>query len=167
MVKITGCMSCQEARNWDPPTGLPAVLIGIRDPGSIHPPYRGQWVDVLRLNFWDVEMTGANYKSVLWTPTGSVDQDLAPATKEQIKAIWDFIKKYSDHHIFAHCEAGISRSGAVRQYLNDHGWVVQKKLQNRQIHPNTHVMNWLRYFDREGKDYEWPTLAQATVVGNS
>lgn len=149
LIKTTGCMSCQEARNFVAPKGLPAVLIAIRDPSETHPPYNGKWVDILRLKFWDLNVAAGGQE---------------PATREQVKEIYDFIQKYKDHHIMAHCEAGISRSGAIRQFLNDRGWVVHRRLLDHRIHPNVHILNWLKYFERGEEHYSWPT---ATVVENS
>lgn len=138
-VKWTGCMSCQEAALMQPPEG--SVLIGIRDPDQVHPNYVGRWDDVLRLNFWDVDHPVQGYD---------------PATQEQVKEIWDFIQKHKEKHIFAHCEAGVSRSGAIREYLVGQGWARLKATRVRQVHPNQHVAAWLRYFDRGGEEYQWP-----------
>lgn len=140
-----------EARNYIPPKSGPAALIAIRDPSETHPPYNGKWVDILRLKFWDVERL-----------TGGYD----PASKEQMLQIWEFIQKHKDIHIFAHCEAGISRSGAIRQWLNNAGWVVHRKLVHKVIHPNQHVYQWLRYFERGGHEYQWP-MAEVTKDANT
>lgn len=127
--KLTGCMSCMEAALFQPPKN--SVLIAIRDPYQEHPNYTGKWEDIIRLNFWDVDREIAGY---------------SPATQEQCFDIWLFINKYKDKNIFAHCEAGISRSGAVREFLDRQGWEV---MFSRQIHPNQHVLSWLNFFERE------------------
>jgi predicted protein tyrosine phosphatase len=104
------------------------VLIAIVDPNTTHPLYSGKWVDIMRLSFWDV-----------------TKEPHAP-TEEQCRTIWAFIQLYKDKNIFAHCEAGISRSGAIREYLVRNGW---KNIIPSQIFPNILVLNYLNRFDRE------------------
>ena len=128
---LTGCMGRYGVEGFKPPEN--SVLISIVDPDTEHPYIHWEWDDVLSLSFWDVteEMHRYGY---------------SPATEAQCRAIWDFIQQHKDKNIFAHCEAGISRSGAVREYLVRNGW---ENIIPSQVFPNILVLNYLNSFDRE------------------
>ena len=123
-------MGRREIARFIPPNN--AVLISIIDPDARQPEVNGNWDNIISLAFWDA--THEKHGQPL-------------ATREQCRQIWDFIQQYKEKHIFAHCEAGVSRSGAVREYLERNGWIVMNP--NWQIFPNIHVLNWLNHFDRE------------------
>ena len=76
------------------------VLISIHDPNrEIHPPSKVEgWVDVLQIQFWDVESTIGNYE---------------PLSEEQGGIIKRFIEKHKDKRFMIHCAAGVSRSAGV------------------------------------------------------
>jgi hypothetical protein len=124
---LTGCMGRYMVEDFKPPEN--SVLISIVDPNTDHPQIQSGWTDILRLSFWDVTKD--------W-------QGFLPATEEQCRAIWAFIQLYKDKNIFAHCEAGISRSGAIREYLERNGW---KNSIPVQIFPNILILNYLNRFD--------------------
>lgn len=104
------------------------VLISITDPetpdAELHPD--AKWDAILRIKFWDVDR--------VW-------QDYTPATEKDIFDIFEFIKRHWDKNIYVHCEAGISRSGAIRQFLEDNGWKLTGPYW--QIIPNKHVYQGL------------------------
>jgi hypothetical protein len=129
---LTGCMGRFEIGDFNPPSN--SVLISIVDPGTIHPHLHGEWDDVLNLSFWDITepMLARGYRN--------------PPTEGQCRTIWAFIQQNKDKNIFAHCEAGISRSGAVREYLERNGW---KNVIPTQIFPNILILNYLNRFDRK------------------
>lgn len=68
-------------------------------------------------------------------------------TPEQAKELFEFIDKHTDKHVcILHCHAGISRSGAVGQFIcdytgSDKDWFKQ---QNRHILPNNLVYRLLK-----------------------
>ena len=129
-IKLTECFSREGACIFSPPEN--SVLISITDPGTRHNDIFGVWGDVYRDQFWDVE---------------KLIQGYSPATEEQLKGIWTFIQKYWDWNIYAHCEAGISRSGAVREYLIHHGWIIDPQTMPRETIPNKYILSWLLTFD--------------------
>jgi predicted protein tyrosine phosphatase len=80
--------------------------------------------------------------------TGSTETRTAKAfTKKQAEELFDFIKKHKDKEVcIVHCTAGISRSGAVGQFINDYTGsdILWFKWQNRHISPNNLVLRLLR-----------------------
>jgi hypothetical protein len=123
---VTGCMGRYQVSTFSPP--INSVLISIVDPGTNSPRIFPDWSDLLVESFWDVTA-----------------EPHAP-TEEQCRRIWEFIQLYKDKNIFAHCEAGISRSGAIREYLVRNGWI---NIIPAQIFPNILILNYLNRFDRE------------------
>lgn len=111
-----------------------ACLISITDPYSVPPEINGKWADVLCLTFWD---TASNTEP---NPAFPI------VTQEQLKEIYDFIVAHKDHHIYAHCEAGISRSGAIVEFLDRRGWVVDVHARAFR-NPNILVLNGLSRLD--------------------
>lgn len=67
-------------------------------------------------------------------------------TKKQADKIIDFLDKNKDKKLAViHCAAGVSRSGAVGQFINDYfgGDYFKFKQNNPHIHPNPHVSRLL------------------------
>jgi predicted protein tyrosine phosphatase len=48
------------------------------------------------------------------------DYEYNPITEEQVHEIFDFIEKHLDCSFIAHCESGISRSGAVARFISNY-----------------------------------------------
>ncbi len=72
-----------------------------------------------------------------------------PANSRQMELIWEFIQEHKDKNIYAHCEAGISRSAAIREYLVRNGWELHDDAQvKRAVFPNIHILNGLTRLDR-------------------
>ncbi|MBE3094311.1 MAG: dual specificity protein phosphatase family protein [Actinobacteria bacterium] len=76
-----------------------SVLISITSPNSEFVQLHGDWTDVLRLKFDDVEQKDG--------------QDYELFSDIQAKQILDFVIKHLDKDIFVNCDAGLSRSPAV------------------------------------------------------
>ena len=142
-IKFTGCFSREQVIDFYPVFAeIPCSLISITDPYSSPPEINGKWADVLCLTFWD-----------------TIDGDSAlvstfpPVNPEQIKEMYDFIVAHKSHHIYAHCEAGISRSGAIVEFLNRRGWTVDVRTRILR-NPNILVLNGLNRLDRK-HTIEW------------
>lgn len=85
----------------------PYIVISISDPGTRRPRVRRPTAlrDVLYVQFHDMEPDDG-----LGPRAG-----LVPMTRDNARAIWDFVLRYRDHveTIVVHCEQGMSRSPAV------------------------------------------------------
>lgn len=93
------------SKDWVETYKDPAVVISIGDPGESKPRYAVDHIDVLRLEFDDVdEEIGSEY----------VMFDFQHARK-----ILDYLKKHEGKPVVVHCNAGISRSAAVVKYMVD------------------------------------------------
>jgi rhodanese-related sulfurtransferase len=129
--KFTACFGRDEIAGIAPMS--PVVLISITDPGtqeaSLIP---GAWDAVLRLQFWDVEHPIQGYE---------------PASDKQLKLIYEFIRSHYDKNIFAHCEAGVSRSSAIRAYLRKRGWDYWNNNSQRTVYPNKYLLRSLEALD--------------------
>lgn len=100
--------------------------------------------NVLRLWFDDVENDTDKF-----SPTNQ--EKVSAFTVEQAKQVKDFIKKNKDKKTFiVHCSAGISRSGAVAQYICDFFRCDREEFlrNNPFIHPNGRVTRLLNNLDR-------------------
>lgn len=91
---------------WAGEVKKPTVIISIGDKGESLPTFKCDPIDLLRLEFDDV------------------DQDLGPEYRmfdwHDARKILEFEHRYKDHDIMVHCAAGISRSPAVALFLADH-----------------------------------------------
>lgn len=129
-----------------------SVLVSFRDPGSIMPDTPA-FTTVLYLELWDATTTSMDG-----------DNPIEPATEAQLEQLYSFIVENQKKSIFAHCEAGVSRSMAVREFLLRNGWTLmgskndpdearRKRLDNNQerrpCHPNMHILNGLSRRERE------------------
>ena len=94
--------------------------------------------NVLNLRFDDVE------HDLESSPTQK--EDTRAFTEEQATKLFQFIKKHKDKETcIVHCEAGISRSGAVGTFVNGYmqgNWEEFKRL-NPHISPNARVERML------------------------
>jgi predicted protein tyrosine phosphatase len=104
-------MSRRAIEKWAPREK--SFLISIRDPGRPEPYTQPGWEGVLRLVFDDLcpEECKAIGRSDLLRTERFFNEDDA-------QQVADFIKNIEpDSTIVAHCEKGVSRSGAVAQFL--------------------------------------------------
>jgi predicted protein tyrosine phosphatase len=94
-----------------------------------------------------------NHKNVLNLKFGDVDRDIKTKhgicnamSKEQAKECYDFIKENRDvQYWIIHCTMGISRSGAIAQFINDFFGVDEHfNRNNPYISPNPHVSSLLK-----------------------
>ena len=109
--KFTTHLARPAAENVTKPTH--AVLISISDAGSKLPRLTtGAWLDILSLQFDDVPDNDPQ-----WMGAGYLPPDAADA-----RQIAEFIVRYRDKSVVAHCEQGISRSAAVCAVLSNLGW---------------------------------------------
>lgn len=92
-------------RNWVGTIDKPSVIISLGDPGESMPDFACDHIDVLRLEFDDVDQDlGPEYRMFDWT---------------MARKLLTFEHRYKDHDIIVHCHAGISRSAAVAIYMAD------------------------------------------------
>lgn len=89
-----------------------AVLVSISDPGRHPVEFRPGWLDVLRLQFHDVDeitFPGAN-------------PGLVPISEEQAGAIAEFVMRHrhAARRVVVHCRSGISRSAGVARAVALH-----------------------------------------------
>lgn len=89
--------------------------------------------EVLTLRFSDITKP-LDYKG----------QMLYPINKKQTLQLLEFIEKYKDKNFIIHCAAGISRSGAVAQFINEtYGHSLKPEFW-KVSHPNNYVLYMLR-----------------------
>lgn len=138
-MRYTGCFSRGEIANWTPPVPK-ACLISIRDPGEAPAEHSPSFHSVLYIAFWDVEH--------------AVVADRQPATVTDLRTMFDFIMEHANLSIVVNCEAGVSRSAAVREFLLRRGWAyISANQNNRKVSPNGHVLAGLERLDK-GENYE-------------
>jgi predicted protein tyrosine phosphatase len=115
--------------------------------------FKSNHANVLNMEFYDIDETiekdGKKYESF---------------SAEQAKRLIDFIEVNQNKHYLIHCHAGISRSGAVGQFITDfYGWADKAtfnfQYRNRII-PNVEVTKklkeeWMkRYAKLDVKEYQ-------------
>lgn len=118
-------MSRREARKWEIPL-IPEknAWISIGEPDvaeSIVVNPILEKLPHLKINFWDAERI---------TPGFGIGEMYFPANESQIETLFSFLKEHSDKNIFVNCAAGVSRSGAIAQFLQDfyqYNWKFDKK----------------------------------------
>lgn len=89
-----------------------AVIISITDPHSEPSTLSDGWPAILRLQFHDI--TSQLFQE------GDEVYELPNA--DHAWQIGDFIRAHNDKSIYVHCEAGVSRSAAVCDVLQEMGW---------------------------------------------
>lgn len=106
--------------------GKDTVCISISERESVK--LSDNFEDILRLFFFDVEDNRHGY---------------TPINPSQAKRIAEFLTEHRGKHIFVHCAAGISRSGAVAEVVleafpeyQDKGWSLSGEPMR---HPNNTV----------------------------
>ena len=109
--------------------------------------FKKNHTNVLNLEFDDVT-EDTEYKGHL----------LKSMTEEQAQKCVDFIENNIGKHIYIHCRAGISRSGAIAKFIidfyngNNIYNVSDFEFYNRHINPNNHVLTLLKrvYYKKHG-----------------
>jgi len=140
--KYTGCFSRMEIEAFEPPKN--SVLISITDPDSEVVKLADYWRAVYFDTFWDTEPIKPD--RIRFPELAKL---MPPATDTQIAGIYRFIQDHSTYSIFAHCEAGVSRSAAVREFLLRRGFEPYGEAQkNRMVHPNAYIIAELEKLDR-------------------
>lgn len=139
-MKYTACYGREEIQLFDPPPG--SVLICIHDPDTDPPLTPLNYVDKLFLTFWD---TAPDKPDRVRFP--ALADLMPPATHDQIIMIYSFIQQNKENNIFVSCEAGISRSAAVREYLIRRGWTYFLGNGTRPSHPNNYILRNLERLD--------------------
>lgn len=108
------------------------VWISIQEPDSEHITNANlDRLPNLKIKFWDINERYYDIASGIWGE---------PITDEQIKEIYDFLIAHKEKNIIVNCRAGISRSGAIAQFVHEtfgHTW--DKESQGRAI-PNSRVL---------------------------
>lgn len=143
--KVTGCFSRMEIETFNPPAD--SILICIRDPETFYPVVdrvEKGYRFIAHFDFWD---TTPDKPDRARFPALSA---LMPWAKpEDIERIKSTIDSFYDYNIFASCEAGISRSAAVREYLFRRGWhPVSGAQERRMVHPNVYILAELEKLNR-------------------
>ena len=111
------------------PKGL-AVLIGITDLGGEFPAYQGDYIDILTLQFDDIE----HEMNIRYGVYKLFDE-------EQAGEILGFASLYEKDEIVVHCEMGVSRSAAVAAALCHLMGQDSKEFFIPPYDPNQHVYN--------------------------
>lgn len=118
------------------------LFISINDTvGMFSEPYFQNKENVLVLHFDDI----TNDIEVPTLSTNEIKKIIA-FTEKQAGKIIDFLDKNKDRKLaIVHCAAGISRSGAVGQFINDYFGedYFKFKKNNPHIHPNPYVLRLL------------------------
>jgi len=102
--------------------------------------------NVLQLSFDDTDVN--NPDSVAWAKSVGWSN---PITPEQAEAIWQFINRAHQSEkptlLLVNCMAGISRSGAVVEFVRVHFGLDKARFNqlNPQIYPNQYVHQLLTY----------------------
>jgi len=124
-------------------------IISIKGKGEDYP-FTGDHPNVLKLNFDDIT-----------TEAIAKEHDLILFNYVHANQIMEFINKPSDLPIFVHCTAGVCRSGAVGEFLNDYlnrykmteathmDWIHNINEWAEKIIPNVHVKSVLYGYLRE------------------
>jgi len=125
------------------------------------------------MGYWSVSWFGDDHSNVLrlWFDDIEHDMQVSPTnkgicrafTEDQGRRIIEFIDKHKDKEFFVHCSAGISRSGAVGQFILDYldGDKEHFQKMNSHISPNAQVRKILnniiwnrKYQDGENNNIE-------------
>lgn len=92
-----------------------------------------EYADYMKLNIGDVEKQKENQRL---------------CTIKDINNIIDFVKKHSDKNVIVHCNAGISRTGAIVYllhklgYQNNQEWVVKNDyIKSEKYLPNRYMIS--------------------------
>jgi len=107
--------------------------------------------DTLSLRFWDITEEGLAGTSMVYHDVALFDEDQA----QEIISFLDktFSSVYKKLTYVVHCDAGVSRSGAVGVFICDYvDWHFQEKSnmyetlkeEHPHIHPNQHVLRTLK-----------------------
>jgi len=108
------------------------AIISIRGKIDDNPHYfTTNHYNVLNMTFDDITFEDDIYKAI---------------TRDQAKEIYNFIKTNINKGVkqfLIHCAAGISRSGAVGQFINDFYGSENFEIINRHINPNCRVYRYL------------------------
>jgi protein-tyrosine phosphatase len=96
------------------------VWISIREKNAAQDPSHLDGLPNLKIDFDDV-----NY------PMEYNGQVLAPPTPEDANKIITFLKQFWGKDVFVNCAAGISRSGAVAEFLSEQGYFWPKVFRER------------------------------------
>mgnify|MGYP001609526412 CR=1 FL=1 len=139
--KYTACFGRLQAMTLVP--RKETVLISMIDPDSkiyLYLP-EDSYIKVYKFKFWDFDSNRAKLSTKLagYTDNGPDEEDL--------DNLYSIIVKHKNNNIYAHCEAGISRSGAIREFLESMGWKVD--MPDWQIHPNQYILQGLLQRQRE------------------
>ena len=116
-----------------------ACFISILDPDNDEDRYDSTLDNFLKVKMWDIEET-------LVADNGRVFSK--PSDKE-LDRIYEFIQQHKDKVRFVvHCSAGISRSGAVAEFIKEiHHENIDKEQymkDNKYIQPNLYILKELR-----------------------
>lgn len=141
-MQYTGCFSRKEIEGFIPPE--PSILICIFDPNAKEHPQidPNHWVDICYEQFWDSGGTHSSSEEFV--------KLYPPASKDQLDRIYHTIQTAAKCNVFASCEAGVSRSAAIREFLIRRGFThFGNDQKNRMVHPNTFVLAELERRERD------------------
>lgn len=144
----TGCFGRAEIESFIPPKD--SVLVCIHDPESEYPKVARNiqgWRFISFHSFWDLDKNEFRRKK---DGTMEYYENQMAATEKDFAHIKDTLDSFRQgYNIFASCEAGISRSAAVREFLVRRGYTYLNEAQkNRMVHPNAYILADLERLDR-------------------
>jgi predicted protein tyrosine phosphatase len=124
------------------------ALISITDNPKNHY-FKKDHENVLNMDFDDVGDKAYDSRAEIEKQLGTkLEETYRIFHEKDAKKIVDFIEKNEGKTFIIHCEAGISRSGAVGQYMRDfYEWVDKEDFDNRvekKIFPNMLVLRLLK-----------------------
>lgn len=93
------------SKDWVETYKEPSIIISMGDPGESKPRYAVDHIDVLRLEFDDVDQ--------------EMGDEYTLFDYQHARRILDYLKKHEGKPIVVHCAAGISRSAAVVKFMVD------------------------------------------------
>lgn len=103
----------------------------------------------------DLHLLGLNFEHVLFLNMEDFETDehkdlLSIPTTEHARRIKHFCDKYIDHDFVVSCAAGISRTGAVVEYLRQHGdFKLDPKYSHQRFVPNEFLAQLITSVDTE------------------
>ena len=117
-----------------------------------------------------LNMCFGDYDKKIWEKIKGTEEDQYFFNQRQAQEILEFVKSFDEKHQFmsypttlvVHCDAGVSRSGAVGLWACRYLGYDEKEFRksNKNIHPNSHVYDTLYELSGMREDYKnfWDSI---------